>query len=450
MRLDPTTNGPVNGRPVDPRERSTLLDALRGVALLGIMLVNMTWFTGYAVLDGDARAALGTEPIDAVTGWLVLFGVEGKFWSLFALLFGVGFAIQLQRAERTGTPATGRFAARMAALLAIGLAHAVLLWFGDIVSLYAVVGFALLLFARSSNATVLRAALVFILSPIVLSGIFLGIHLLTGPDGPAVDPGHGPATMLAYFASGSYAEAFRANWAFLVERWFLAVYSGRFLTLLGMFLLGLYAGRRGVIMQPRLHGRLLRRVLWWGLAIGVPANALLASWHVPLRPPSGLGWVAVVVRTIGTPALCLAWTAAILLFLSQRRGKSVLTLFAVTGRMSLTNYLVQSMFGVAIFYGYGLGQWGAFGITWSLVVIAVIFGLLAIVSAAWLRCFVYGPFEWVLRSLTYRRVLPLARREDKVLGVITNRAAVRGTDECDDSSSTACDKAVTLRYCARE
>ena len=134
-----------------PIERLALLDALRGFALLGILFVNMTWFTGFAVLPADRRAEMTTAPADAVTAWLIHFLVDGKFWSLFALLFGAGAAVQWARAQARGDDCTRLFLRRSFALIFIGLLHAVFLWFGDIVSLYAVVGLALLLFRRCSD-----------------------------------------------------------------------------------------------------------------------------------------------------------------------------------------------------------------------------------------------------------------------------------------------------------
>ncbi|MHC4991474.1 MAG: DUF418 domain-containing protein, partial [Planctomycetota bacterium] len=172
-----------------PADRLVLLDALRGFALLGIMFVNMTWFTGFAVLGPDRRAALGTGRIDAITAWLVHFAVDGKFWSLFALLFGVGFGLLAQRADQRGERFSSQYARRMQALLAIGLIHAIFVWFGDIVSLYAAVALALLLFRRCSERAVLGWAVALLLSPVALGGIWLAIDLATRvPGAERIDP----------------------------------------------------------------------------------------------------------------------------------------------------------------------------------------------------------------------------------------------------------------------
>ena len=243
--------------PRSTADRVVLIDALRGIALLGILFMNMTWFTGFAVLSGGQRLALGTAGIDAPVDWLIHFLVEGKFWSLYALLLGVGAAVLRDRAEARGDDFGGLFRRRMMVLLLIGLTHAVLVWFGDIVSLYAVVGLALPLFVRCSSRAVLCRAGVLLAAPIVQGVLWLmADRAIQAAPGPAAVPGYGPGQLLVFFGSGTYAEAFVANWAFLKERWFLAVYEGRFFKLLGTFLLGYWACRHGIFHEPARHRRL--------------------------------------------------------------------------------------------------------------------------------------------------------------------------------------------------
>ena len=401
--------------PVRPTERLRLLDAMRGFALLGILFVNLTWFTGFAVLSPEERVALGTESIDAIVYWLINVLVDSKFWTLFALLFGVGIAIQSERAQQRGVAFAPLFVRRMLILLLIGLAHAVFIWFGDIVSLYAFVGLGLLLFLRCDERRLLGWGLALVLSPIAVSGAWLAVHLATvDPAAPAVNPGHGPAEMLARFSAGTYLQALDANWQFLVERWVRAVYTSRFLSLLGIFLLGFYVGRRGVFHAPERHGRLLRRVAVCGLLIGIPANVYIVLAGVPLRPPSVEGWLVASVAAIGHLALALAYASLFTMAWSRPLVRRMLSPLAFAGRLSLTNYVLQSVVGVAFFYGYGLGWWGRFGITWGLVFLVALFGFQVLLSAWWLRHFAFGPLEWVWRCLTYGRRLPLragARRE---------------------------------------
>ncbi len=219
--------------------------------------------------------------------------------------------------------------------------------------------------------------------------------------------------MLGFFAGGSYPEVLSANWAFLKERWFLAVYTGRIFKLLGMFLIGFSLGRAGIFQEPWRHRRLLQQVLLWGLVVGVPANLALAALAdvVPLRPPSMSGWLVAVVKAVGIPALCLAYAAGLTLLFQPSRRQQRLALFAHVGRMSLTNYLFQSIIAVTIFYGVGFGGWGHIGTAWSVPVIVLILIVQAGLSAAWLSRFDYGPVEWLWRSLTYATLLPWRRHK---------------------------------------
>ena len=404
----------MNGlsQPTSNRERIVVLDALRGFALLGILFVNMTWFTGFAVLSHDQRVALGTETFDTVVDWLIHFLVDGKFWSLFALLFGVGTAIQFKRLA-TSDIGPNWLARRMFVLVLIGLCHAIFLWFGDIVSLYAVVGFALIPFLRASPRSLLVASFVLLGLPLLQSAIWLVVYNATHTGGPGTDPGHGPAALLPLFGAGIYREVFSANWAFLTERWYLAIYEGRFFKLLGMFLLGYWAGRRGVFEELHLNRTLLFRVLLVGLAIGIPANLYTATitlgGTIPNRPPTNAGWILAAAKTIGIPALCLSYGAGFTLLATHFQSSRIFSGFAHAGRMSLTNYVGQSVIGILIFYGFGLGYWGSIGATWSLALIAAIFVLQIGLSVCWLRSFRHGPLEWLWRCGTYGRWLPILR-----------------------------------------
>ncbi len=397
-----------NLQPVAPVERVVALDAMRGVALLGILLVNTSWFTGYAVLTPEQQAALGTPGIDAtVSRWIHVL-VDGKFWSLFALLFGASAALQFDRARAQGVEPEGLFLRRAAGLALIGGVHAVFVWFGDILSLYALVAVAVPLFWRASGRVLLGWSVIFLVAPIVQGALWLTIdRLVHDPSVPRVDPGYGPSELLAHFAEGTYARAFAANQAFLIERWYLAVYEGRLFKLLGMFLLGLWAIRCGLVRG--VGGNLLRRVFSWGLLVGLPLNMLVVQQAVALRPPSVAGWVVSVLGAVGVPALCLAYAAGLTLWIDTPFGRRCLTVLVPAGRMSLTNYVVHSVVGVSVCYGCGLGCWGRIGSAWSVVFVGLLFGLQVWGSIWWLGTFRHGPLEWVWRCLAYGGPVPLRR-----------------------------------------
>lgn len=170
-----------------------------------------------------------------------------------------------------------------------------------------------------------------------------------------------------------------------------------------MFLIGVWAGRRGVFHDPTRYTATLLRVLIAGLLIGLPGNLVLARTAelVPLRPPTTAGVALTVVRAIGVPALALAYAAAFTRLFQHTRFRAALRLFAPAGRTSLTNYVAQSLIGIFIGYGVGLGLWGRVGLTQTAAIIAIIFAAQSACSVAWLRQFPFGPLEHVLRRLTY-------------------------------------------------
>ncbi len=356
---------------------------MRGIALLGILIGNVMWFSGFAVADAQARAAFTMPAVDAVVETLVHIVVDGKFYSLFSLLLGAGFALGL----RHGTPAS--FARRLAVLFVFGSAHATLLWFGDILSLYAVTGVVLLVVVDTSPRRLALAGVACLGAPIVLGGGWLAADELWGV---VSGRGHGPASMLGAFASGSYADVFDANWAFLLDRWYLVVLSSRLLRILGMFLLGVAAIRADVLHRPEVLVRLATAL--WPFALVANVAVGLLGGDAPPRPPTLLGWLTDVLACVGGPTGAVVYAVAIVLGPRRRRIDACL---GAAGRMSLTNYVGQSAVMAGLFYGYGLGGWGRLGASAAVLVAIVIFAAQVLISRAWLGRFDQGPLEWLWR-----------------------------------------------------
>ncbi|MCH9681370.1 MAG: DUF418 domain-containing protein [Deltaproteobacteria bacterium] len=348
------------------------LDAMRGFALAGIAFVNLTWFSGYAVMGGPERAALPTAALDPFVRGTVHVLVDGKFYSLFALLFGVGFGLWSRRPRSHG------WTRRMLVLLALGLAHASALWFGDILSLYAVVGLLLPATRWLHSSALLGVATTCLLMPMVLI-----VAQTCGVCPNIAADGLGPAAQLDAFAHGNYSQMLSANAGFLEMRWRLALDEGRLLKLAGMFGLGVLACRRGLVDDPHRHRATLGSIARWGLGVGLPAE-LAALWLGPGTPAGAM------VSTVGVPTLALGYAATAALH-------PPLTL-APAGRLSLSNYLLQSLVGALVFYGLGLGMWGQLGMTalvgFALVMIAVQVRL----SRWWAASFGRGPVERLWRA----------------------------------------------------
>jgi uncharacterized protein len=306
-------------------------------------------------------------------------------------------------------------------LLGIGLVHALLVWEGDILVWYALCGFLLLAFQKCKPRTLLIWAAIFLLIPALLVGLLWALLAMASlvPEIAAMirqELIQDPETAVRHleesirvYAVGSYGEIFLARLGDLIFMWL----SGFFFapTFLGMFLVGLYAGRRRIFKNVTEHVALLRRVLGVGLAVGVPAN-LFYTFSVAISGPADVHFWWLLgsgVVAVGGPVLAGAYVAAITLLLQRGAWKMVLHPFAAAGQMALSNYLLQSLVCTSIFYSYGLGLFGSVGRMVGLGLAVIIFGAQVLLSTLWLKFFRNGPMEWLWRSLTYGKRQPLRR-----------------------------------------
>ena len=389
-------------------ERIQALDVLRGVAVAGILFANVLVFFGMFVMPPDRAAALPTADRDAVALFLEKVLVDGKFYSVFSLLFGIGFGLQLARG---GDAALPRFKRRLRILLAIGAVHALLIWAGDILMLYALLGFTMPWFARKSNRVLLRWTVILLAVPTALYVVTLAAWMLVGSGASHPQPDSGmPATILAFFEAmgrGGVRDAFIGNLIFLAARWADLIVTVRFPKVLGMFVLGLWIVRTGLAQSPSGHRATLVRWSLLGWGVGLPANiiAALALHRWPYLPSSVGGLLGVVMQAVGVPMLALGYAATVGLLVVD--GRRLVTVFAPVGRMALTNYLMQSIVCIVLAYGFGLGLWWRIGAGAAMAIAAAVIVLQIPLSAGWLSRYRFGPIEWVWRRLTYGRPLAL-------------------------------------------
>ncbi|MBA4150815.1 MAG: DUF418 domain-containing protein [Verrucomicrobia bacterium] len=408
--------------PVSSQERNHVLDVLRGFALLGILLVNMALFSWpvYYLFSG---VGVGSGPTDKIVDWVVRFFAEGKFYPLFSLLFGIGMVMQMQRAEERGVSFPRLHIRRMLALLGFGVVHAFFIWEGDILMLYALLGLVLVAFRKCKPKTLAIWIALCLPVPIVIyGGLWVLMTLLSFAPGEEGRVNMEIAKWLAsqhelgaqnieVFANGTLGEV-------MLQRIknALYIYSMSFIyapVVFAMFLAGLYAGRRGILKNPGEHLPLFRRILVFGLCVGVPGNVLLVAAHHFTIVGGEMSWswsVAFsVALAVGCPALMLVYVSAIVLLFQRESCRGKLMLLAPVGRMALSNYLLQSIVCTTLFYSYGLGFYGSVGRAAGVVLAVVIFLLQIPLSRWWLSRFQFGPAEWLWRSVTYRRRQPMRR-----------------------------------------
>jgi uncharacterized protein len=397
--------------PVRPHKRIEVVDILRGFSVLGILLVNMLSYAGYRVQFHDM------EPINRATVLFIQFVAQAKFYTLFSFLFGWGMAIQMERAERRGARFVPHYVRRLLVLLLIGSVHAVLIWDGDILVTYAVLGLPLLLFRKLSDKALLVAVVVCMLIPVLVSMPGPAATFRAAYNGAIEN--YRQETMAGYqanvYAEGSYLEVTVHRLKSLRFGYTGVIYWGTHV--FGMFLLGLYVGRRRILHDVTAHLPLFRQVMWCGLIVGVVFNLVfVATTASPGRvPPAYYELATRGARTIGGPALCLFYISAIVLLVQKREWQSRLSPLASIGRMALSNYLLQSIVCTLIFYGYGMGLYGNLGPTITLILTLVIYRVQVSLSNWWLNRYRFGPAEWLWRSLTYGKFQSLAPEQKQRL-----------------------------------
>lgn len=406
-----------NGAPVENKRRHIILDALRGFALLGIVLANYPEFSLYSFLEEAPKMAFPTANIDIITQWALYILVDGKFYTIFSLLFGIGFSIILENNKKRGANATLIFYRRMAMLFLIGLAHLLLIWSGDILMLYALVGCTLPLFLKCRNKTLLIWAVTFLFIPVVIDYVcqFTGVYLsagLTEWQWLLCDRFGITQENFAYWLRDAkdYDDMHKFLLMGAVERMQEFVDGNRYFKVLGLFLIGFWAGRNRMFASLEEYKGLLKKLCWIGLCVGLPLSAIYA-WSAMHSKPFGFGthslfyFISVYLTSFGyISAFCLLYL--------RSKETPFWKIMAFPGRMALTNYIGQSALGVVIFYGIGLGLGADTGLIYAVVIALAVFLFEITFSCAWLSFFRFGPLEWIWRCLTYLRLFPLRSRID--------------------------------------
>ena len=400
------------GAPVEAKQRHIILDALRGFALLGICLANYPEFALYSFLQETPKSLFHTAAIDYITQWFLYIFIDGKFYTIFSLLFGIGFSIILENNCKRGANGTLIFYRRMFFLLLIGFAHLILIWSGDILMLYAIVGMTLPLFLRCKDKTILIWALTFLLLPVIIDYIcqFTGVYLsskLVEWQWLLCDRFGITEENFAYWLADahSYQDIHKFLLMGAVERMQEFVDGNRYFKVLGLFLIGFWLGRNRMFSRLEEFKPILRKICLWGLVLGLPLSTIYA-WSAMHGKPFGFGthslfyFISVYLTSFGYIS------SFILLYLRMKENK-FWTIMAFPGRMALTNYIGQSAIGVLIFYGVGLGIGAKTGLIYGELIALTVFVFEIAFSAIWLQYFRFGPLEWIWRCLTYLRLFPI-------------------------------------------
>jgi uncharacterized protein len=337
------------------------------------------------------------------------------------MLFGMGFAIQMERAERREARFGGVYRRRLLALLAIGLVHGLLIWAGDILVPYALVGFALLLFRKTPVSRLPKWAAVLMVIPVLLMALFVAVIALLGSNEVAREQfARSQADNLARmvelaadahvaYSTGSFAEITEQRVVDVVQQLqFLPVFG---LTLLGFFLLGAWLVRSGTVPRAAEHLPRFRRMLGIGLGVGAPLAvvAMLLGYGEGFLHVTPRSFAASVAMTVAALLLSFGYLAGIVLLVQRPAWRGRLAPLAAAGRMALTNYVLQSVVMTAISYSWGLGLFGRVSRAWQIPLAIAVWGINLAFSVWWLGRFRFGPLEWLWRSVTYLAPQPMRR-----------------------------------------
>lgn len=381
--------------PIGNTDRILFLDILRGIAILFIFLANISYLSGTLFYSKTVASSFPSAQIDHALEVVFFTLLDGKFYSIFSILFGIGLVVQYNSLAMNKRSFVPFFSRRMLGLLLIGSSHLVFVWPGDILTLYALLGFLLIGFRNFSNKLLIRWAIILLLLPIlhwlfmVVSDNFypvalfkfvsaraaeFGVAYVDGAGNPRFDPS-------AQLAVQDFSQWFKMQVNLPLMRLGNILLEGRFFKVLGLFLIGIWAGRQILNNNILENTVLLRKIAFWGLIVGLPINILRAV--VEYGDQSGLLWdfMFYLFYALGVVPLACGYAAGIALIVIHR--PAWLKWLAPVGRTALSNYLFQTFISIFIFYGIGLGYTGRFGYSSVIAIALLIFAWQVLFSTVW-------------------------------------------------------------------
>ena len=382
--------------PIAPSDRIAAIDMARGIALFGVMAINVATIFRVSIFEQFLPDGGDGTGLDRALYWILMVGIDLKAFALFSLLFGVGLAIQHDHLSASSRR-TLLLVRRLAFLMVIGAAHLVLIWNGDILFEYAIAAFIVLpfLFCRLRTLTLAGTALL----AVFIASSFLP-EIASMPSRAWMTQNVAEAARI--YGSGGFADVL----AFRIHELpaFLPLHASMFPRTVALMLIGAAAWRADLFRTGSRASQCLPLVA----VLGILAGGALAMSHV--NGWLHLGWRAdLSLERLGTVLLAFGYGAAIIWATKSAGARKLLAWAAPIGRMAFTNYLMQSVIFGWIFYGYGLGLFGKLGVAAALAIGTGIYILQVAFSAYWLKLYFYGPVEWLWRSVMYGTRQPLRR-----------------------------------------
>lgn len=394
---------------IQPKPRISSIDALRGFSLIGIVLLHCMEHFDLTSYPEYASALM--QKIDMGVYDVIRFFVQGKSYAIFSMLFGLSFFIQMDNQADKGVDFRLRFLWRMALLLVLGYVNG-LMYMGEFFVVYAILGCVMVLLWRVPTKVLLVLALLLFLQ--IPEWVSLGKVLVGGAPNERSEMAKYMSSLYVecadVFTNGTFWDMIKFNlWKGQLAKCLWVVAVARYLQLIGLFIIGLLIGRAGIHRSAESLVKWSRRALPW--ALGVFAVFYGASLLLPAFGLEGfaLRQSRMLLRNYANLGQMIFYVAGLTLLYYKSKGwRSVLDKLAPVGRMSVTNYMMQSVFGVFIFYGFGLNLASA---TFSECAVAgvVICAVQILFSNWWMKHHYYGPVEWLWRTATWMKRVPLKR-----------------------------------------
>jgi uncharacterized protein len=392
----PGSDAVFDAGPIAPSDRILAIDIVRGIALFGVMAINVVTVFRVSIFEQFLPVPIDGTWLDRAVHSILLIGIDMKAWALFSLLFGVGLAIQCDHLS-TSTRRTALLVRRLAFLMLVGAIHLVLVWNGDILFGYAIAGFIVLPFLFSSPR--IPAVAGSVLVALFIASSFLP-PIATMPSRAWMTQNVADAVRI--YGSGGFLEVL----AFRIHELsgFLSLNLFMFPRTVALMLIGVAAWRSGLFRAGTRTSRYLPLIA----AVGSLVGGALAVAHV--SDWIHLGWRAELsVERLSAVLMACGYGTAIIWATDKAKARKLLAWAAPIGRMAFTNYLMQSLIFGWVFYGYGLGLFGRLGVAAALAIGTGVYILQIAFSAYWLQRYQYGPMEWLWRSAMYGTRQPLRR-----------------------------------------
>ena len=436
---------PVNGNglgPISGNERFVSIDVLRGVAVLGILVMNIYAFAMPFIAYTNPLAMGGLEAHNVGTWFFTHILFDQKFLSIFAMLFGAGLVVMSTRAESRGTRFGRIYYRRQFWLLVLGAIHGYLIWVGDILFMYAVIGMLIYWFRNFKPKTLIIMAVVFFPVALLLSfgnatmvdKTIIGVAEIEELQAAGTELSEEQAEILEdWEALRSFMaptdddvqadiDAYRGGYPGIITHrlptilmmqlagtLFFGIWRVGALMMIGMALmkLGILSGERSVSFY--------RKMMIIGYLVGLPLtifSAIDANAHQ--FDPLYAMRVGGIANYWGSAIVAFGHIGLVMLVVKTGALRRLMTRFEAVGRMALTNYLMHSIILTTVFYGYGFGLYGSIPRFWQMGFVLAVISFQLLLSPWWLTRYRFGPVEWLWRSLTYWKRQPFRRQESTV------------------------------------